>query len=131
MDNKVKQPSYYTAPSGLTVKRVIMDFSLNFPLGSAIKYILRAGKKDVKTEVQDLEKAIESIRIHLDHLKEPAQSDWAGLASYASGQPLIKSPMDNIRANGKSLVEQLHLRGFSKQASAIESLINEVLGGDK
>jgi hypothetical protein len=32
------------------------------PLGTAAKYILRAGKKDKSKEIEDLEKAAECIR---------------------------------------------------------------------
>ena len=48
-------PDYYKS-NGLEAINVIEAFDLGFCLGNAIKYILRAGKKDDKA--QDLRKAI-------------------------------------------------------------------------
>lgn len=42
---------------------VIDDWSLNFYLGNAVKYIKRAGKKDGNTRLQDLKK----VREYIDH----------------------------------------------------------------
>lgn len=52
----VNKPSHYQTASGLQPIDVIEKFNMNFHLGNAIKYILRAGKKGNKT--QDLEKAL-------------------------------------------------------------------------
>lgn len=51
----VNNPSHYEG-SHLEVIDIIEDFNLGFHLGNAIKYILRAGKKD--DMIQDLKKAI-------------------------------------------------------------------------
>ena len=51
----VDHPSHYRG-NELEVISVIEDFNLNFCMGNAIKYILRAGKKGNK--VEDLSKAI-------------------------------------------------------------------------
>lgn len=51
----VNHPKHYQG-NKFEVIDIIEDFDLNFSLGSAIKYILRAGKKDERN--QDLEKAI-------------------------------------------------------------------------
>ena len=51
----VNHPDHYQG-NNFEVIDIIEDFNLNFSLGSAIKYILRAGKKDDRN--QDLEKAI-------------------------------------------------------------------------
>lgn len=51
----VNNPSHYQGKS-FEVIDIINDYSLNFELGNAIKYILRADKKGNKK--QDLEKAI-------------------------------------------------------------------------
>ena len=62
MDNSTQQnndpinPNHYKTKNGLEVIEVIESFNLDFKLGNAIKYILRAGKKDNIT--QDLKKAI-------------------------------------------------------------------------
>ncbi len=51
----VNHPEHYQG-NKLEVIDIINDYSLNFELGNAIKYILRADKKGNKK--QDLEKAI-------------------------------------------------------------------------
>lgn len=51
----VNSPAHYQGKS-FEVIDIINDYSLNFELGNAIKYILRADKKGNKK--QDLEKAI-------------------------------------------------------------------------
>jgi hypothetical protein len=55
MSELVNHPEHYQA-HGLEVIEVIEGFNLNFSLGNAIKYILRADKKGNKK--QDLEKAV-------------------------------------------------------------------------
>jgi hypothetical protein len=51
----VNSPAHYQGKN-FEVIDIINDYSLNFELGNAIKYILRADKKGNKK--QDLEKAI-------------------------------------------------------------------------
>lgn len=53
--NMVDHPQHYQGKN-FEVIDIINDYSLNFELGNAIKYILRADKKGNKK--QDLEKAI-------------------------------------------------------------------------
>lgn len=50
----VNSPAHYQS-GGMEVIDVIEAFKLGFPLGNAVKYILRAGKKD--DGLQDLQKA--------------------------------------------------------------------------
>lgn len=50
---KINPPHY----QGDAVMKVIEQFELNFALGSAVKYILRAGKKEGESELEDLMKA--------------------------------------------------------------------------
>lgn len=52
--DKINHPKHYQG-NGLEAIDVIEAFGLDFNLGNAIKYILRAGRKDCKK--QDLEKA--------------------------------------------------------------------------
>lgn len=55
----VDHPSHYQGKK-FEVIDIIEDFDLGFNLGNAIKYILRAGKKEIGDEAfeRDLEKAI-------------------------------------------------------------------------
>ena len=49
---------------------VIEAYNLNFSLGSAIKYILRAGKKPNETSKEDLKKAIWYLQREAQRHKE-------------------------------------------------------------
>ena len=60
----VNHPKHYQG-NNFEVIDIIEDFNLNFSLGSAIKYILRAGKKDDRN--QDLEKAIWYLQRELEN----------------------------------------------------------------
>jgi len=66
----VKHPDHYLKNTGHEVIDVIMAWKLGFPLGNAIKYIARAGKKDPAKEIEDLQKAKEYIDIWIKELKK-------------------------------------------------------------
>ena len=68
MENMVKSPKHYTEGRKYEPKDVIRDWGLNFNLGSAVKYLARAGRKD--DIVQDLEKAREYIAFEIEAIKE-------------------------------------------------------------
>jgi hypothetical protein len=59
----VNHPGHYQG-NCLECIDIIEDFGLNFCLGNAVKYILRAGKKDPYH--QDIEKAIWYLQRELD-----------------------------------------------------------------
>jgi hypothetical protein len=54
---KVDHPDHYQSEK-IEAIDVIEAFELNFSLGSAVKYILRAGKKPTETAEEDLSKAV-------------------------------------------------------------------------
>lgn len=58
--NNIKSPKHYIFGK-YEVRDVIKDWELNFNRGSAVKYIARAGRKDPSKEIEDLQKAIESL----------------------------------------------------------------------
>lgn len=68
--------NYYCA-GGIEAQDVIEAFELNFSRGSALKYLLRAGRK-TDDEVRDLEKARAYIDREISRLK--AADDLVGLA---------------------------------------------------
>ena len=65
--NMVEHPQHYQGKN-FEVIDIINDYKLNFELGNAIKYILRAEKKGNKK--QDLEKAIWYLRYELSKLEK-------------------------------------------------------------
>ncbi len=66
----VDHPDHYLKDTGHEVIDVINAWKLNFELGSAIKYIARAGKKNKEKIEEDLNKALWFIQFEIDKLKE-------------------------------------------------------------
>jgi len=63
----VNHPSHYTShPSGIECIEITKHH--NFCIGSAIKYLWRAGLKGEDTKVQDLQKAIKFIEFEIERL---------------------------------------------------------------
>ena len=68
MDERmIKSPKHYTEGRKFEPKDVIRDWGLGFNLGSAVKYISRAGRK--ADTIQDLKKAQEFIQFEIDALE--------------------------------------------------------------
>ena len=66
-NSAVDHPAHYCY-SKYEPKDVIRGWGLNFNLGSAVKYIARAGRKD--DIIQDLEKAKKFLEFEIEALKE-------------------------------------------------------------
>lgn len=66
MSDNVKHPSHYCY-SKYEPKDVIREWGLNFNLGSAVKYIARAGRKD--DIIQDLSKAKQFLEFEIEYLQ--------------------------------------------------------------
>ena len=64
----VKHPSHYCYGK-YEPKDVIRDWGLNFNLGSAVKYISRAGKKNPDETIQDLQKAEWYLKRYIELLE--------------------------------------------------------------
>ena len=62
---KVKTPNYYNGEYGYTAKQVVDNFNLNYHLGTAVTYILRAYKKH-ETPKEDIQKAINHLTFELE-----------------------------------------------------------------
>lgn len=70
----VHHPSHYGGQHSPTEAiKVIRAWDLGFSLGNAVKYISRAGKKDKKKTIEDLEKAAWYINEEINHLKSFAK----------------------------------------------------------
>ena len=67
IEEAVDHPAHYCY-SKYEPKDVIRDWGLNFNLGSAVKYIARAGRKD--DIIQDLEKAKKFLEFEIEALQE-------------------------------------------------------------
>lgn len=69
LNNNIK-PNYYKSKSGQDVLDIIEDFNLDFYMGSCLKYIVRAGKKDKETTISDISKAIEYLQRKIKSLEK-------------------------------------------------------------
>lgn len=67
-NDKISHPSHYISGRKYEPKDVIRDWGLNFNLGSAVKYISRAGRKD--DIIQDLKKAQQFLQFEIDALEQ-------------------------------------------------------------
>ena len=65
---KIEHPEYYSS-NGVEAINVIDAFGLNFNLGNAIKYILRAGRKSGEAPEDTLNKAIWYLNHEIERLK--------------------------------------------------------------
>lgn len=64
MNDIIANPSHYTDGRKYEPKDVIRDWGLNFNLGSAVKYISRAGRKD--DILVDLKKARQFLDFEIE-----------------------------------------------------------------
>ena len=67
--DQVNHPTHYNNGK-IEVIEFIEDQGLDFHLGNSVKYICRAGLKDPKKFVEDLEKAIWYIRRRIEITKD-------------------------------------------------------------
>ena len=66
---KLKEiPEYYKGKNGYMAKDVVSNFDLSYNIGTAVTYLLRAGKKEGNPIEQDLRKAINHLHFELDKL---------------------------------------------------------------
>jgi len=62
-------PPYYIGKRyGYLAGRVISDFDLSYNVGTAVTYLLRAGKKPRNTAEKDIRKALHHLEMELEHL---------------------------------------------------------------
>ena len=69
----IEHPDHYASGRKYEPYKVIRDWDLNFNLGSAVKYIARAGRKDDK--IEDLAKAIQYLRFEIEAIKDGSNYD--------------------------------------------------------
>ena len=75
INDKVNHPSYYNNGK-VEVIDAIEAWGLNFHRGNAVKYIARAGKKNIANEVEDLEKAVWYINREIERLKNESCEEF-------------------------------------------------------
>lgn len=71
----VNNPDHYGGSENpYEVIKVIRAWGLGFSLGNAVKYVARAGKKNPKKTIEDLEKAIWYIQEEVNTLKKDSDN---------------------------------------------------------
>lgn len=92
MKDPVNNPSHYQV-GGYKVIDIIEAFGLNFRLGNAVKYILRAGRKDAAKTAEDLRKAVFYLNREADRLEAyvPCEADEEPDAGGPEYCPTVKS----------------------------------------
>ena len=75
------EPSYYSGTKyGYSARKIVEDFELGYNTGTAVSYLLRAGKKEGNPPEQDIQKAINHLHFELDKLFKKSNIKTGGLA---------------------------------------------------
>ena len=75
------EPHYYSGTKyGYSARCVVEDFELSYNCGTAVSYLLRAGKKEGNPAQQDIQKAINHLHFELDKLYKKSGTLVGGLA---------------------------------------------------
>jgi hypothetical protein len=78
---KTPEPHYYIGKVyGYSARNIVEDFQLGYNTGTAVTYLLRAGKKDGNPASQDIQKAINHLHFELDRLYKKSEIKTGGLA---------------------------------------------------
>jgi hypothetical protein len=82
MTKKEEIPHYYIgAKHKIEARKVVEDFQGdNYNLGTAITYLLRAGKKEGNPIEQDIRKAINHLHFELDRIFKESEIKTGGLS---------------------------------------------------
>ena len=77
---KNPEPHYYIGKKyKYSARKVVEDFNLSYNCGTAVSYLLRAGKKEGNPAEQDIRKAINHLHFELDKLIECKGTKTGGL----------------------------------------------------
>jgi predicted secreted Zn-dependent protease len=79
-----KTPTYYIGKTlGIEAKDVVMDFQPdNYNIGTALTYLMRAGKKPNNPITQDIKKAIAHLEFELDRQrKQEIKDEQSGVST--------------------------------------------------
>mgnify|MGYP003660912437 CR=1 FL=1 len=63
-----------------SARKVVEDFELSYNVGTAVSYLLRAGKKEGNPAEQDIQKAINHLHFEIDKLYSESKTRTGGLS---------------------------------------------------
>ena len=124
---QVKSPKHYTEGRKFEPKDVIRDWGLNFNLGSALKYIARAGRKD--DIVQDLRKAQEYIDFEIQAIE--AECKKKDTPDNSDCGCTVKCTPFNSDASGNFHEKKIYVDGVDDQRAKkfIDDTIADIVKG--
>ena len=127
MSDNVKHPSHYVEGRKFEPKDVIRDWGLNFNVGSAVKYLSRAGRKD--DIVQDLKKAQEFIQFEIDaieahRVKEEKPKFTGEVKDHPNCRCSVKSVMPKVG------IIELEVPVGTPPEEVIQMAIKKIYGGE-
>ncbi len=84
-----KTPTYYIGKTlGIEAKDVVMDFQPdNYNLGTALTYLMRAGKKPNNPITQDIRKAIAHLEFELERQVHNQADEQPGISATDESKP--------------------------------------------
>lgn len=95
MTEAVNHPAHYGGEDNpYEVIKIIEAWGLNFCCGNALKYIVRAGKKDDSAREQDLAKALWYLRRQVEGLEAGRDSAWMLPSSNRSARHAVAAVLD-------------------------------------
>tara|TARA_R110002074_G_C12304497_1_gene645388 strand:+ start:574 stop:837 length:264 start_codon:yes stop_codon:yes gene_type:complete len=75
------EPWYYSGTKfGYSARNIVEDFELGYNTGTAVSYLLRAGKKEGNPAEQDIQKAINHLHFELEKLYSKSKTRTGALA---------------------------------------------------
>lgn len=77
---EIVRPGYYVGKSGRDVFDVAYDFGLDALRFNALKYIVRAGRKNPEKFGEDIDKAIECLRRLKEMTEEAIENEYKSRA---------------------------------------------------
>lgn len=87
--DEIKRPSHYCDGRIYEPKDVIRDWNLNYNLGSAVKYISRAGRKD--DIIKDLQKAVTYLEFEIEALQKEGENNAVFDSAYVNFDNVVYS----------------------------------------
>lgn len=128
MDEKmIKSPKHYTEGRKFEPKDVIRDWDLNFNLGSAVKYLSRAGRK--ADTVEDLKKAQEFIQFEIDALVAESKQEPPKHPNCKCAVHPIFAEMENGEGVSCGVLE-LEVPKGTPPEEIIQMVIKKIYGGE-
>lgn len=115
--DKINHSSHYTTGK-IEAIEVIEDQKLDFHLGNAFKYLVRAGHKDPDTFVEDLQKAIW-------YLKRRIELHKAFMESREAIKPNAMNPTQDKNSRSTSVIPALNLGPIEKHQVCVETAIKD------